>query len=632
MLEYSAYVILSRAIPDIRSGLKPVQKRLLYTMHRMNLYNNNRRKSVKVDSDTIGDFHPHGGTYEALARMTDEAEILSIPFVKGEGSFGKVYSKVSAAAPRYTEVSLLPIVKEAFENINKHNIFRESYDGRNKEPETFMFPFPNILANADSGIGYGFASNFGSFNLNELIDFTLGVIEGKSEKDLYKLMNAPDFTTGARVSLEDGELEKIFKDGTGRVELRAKVEVDKKNHTLNIKEIPYNTTIEAIIDKIDKEYDNKKLLEIVDRRDEIGADGFGLAIEYKKGTDPNNLINKLYALTPLKTYFNFNMTVIHNNRPVRLGVFDIVKHWIDFRKDWVQEEVNYDIVDKSAKLQLLKALEKVLLDLDKAVEIVKNSKTDKEVIENIKKHFKIDDKQAEYVAEIKLRNFNKDYILNKTRDIKGLEKEIKDLKNADITELVKQGLELSRKYSTERLTEVVQNFKEIKPIESEEVKGKSIIFTGNIDRVRRHAENSTASTPDGMQKSVVDNNSKLLVFTNLGRVIKVPIYEIKENAFQTSSDFLGKKELGLGEVVLFTTPLIPENDLIIVFSNDKVARFTLEVYNNSGIRHKNGFNIESTPVYFEAIDEEREISFGNRTLNTNKYKTKGTRMTKGVNI
>jgi DNA gyrase subunit A len=642
MMLYSIEAVTNRALPFLEDGFKPSQRKVLYTMKTMGL-SNKQAKCANITGQNMK-ISPHGESYPTLVRMTREKEVLLTPFIDGKGSFGKVYSStMQEAAERYTEAKLAPICKEVMDTLHKHpNNMVNNYDGTMKEPSLLSLPFPNILANPQEGMGVGYACNFPSFNLKELCDTCIEILNGNDNyEDLVKIMPCPDFTTGGKALIEPEEIEKIFKEGRGRILLQATINNDDQNNVLEILEIPYTTTAEKVINSIQKEYGKNKLQEVVDVIDEIGIDGFKVSILYKPNTNVEELIKKLYVLTPLQEYFSCNMTLVYNMRPETMGVIEIIKNWIEHRKIWVQEEINFDIQEKSHKKMLLEGLEQILLNLDKAVEIVKNSKTDEDVLKGLKLEFNLNDEQAEFVANIKLRNFNQDYILDKTSEIQKISNEITQLQNTDINQKMIEDLEyIKDTYGINRKTEVVYDWepisltKFVKAKQKKIISGKSVLFTG-LNTLRRMPENTTAKTNEGHDRHEIDNSGEVLIFTSLGKVFKIKVHTIKPGSLINADTLLRDNELELGESIIYVTPLIPENDVFIVFDNNKAARYTQQTYVTTGNKRcfKKGFSTKAAAVYVKALDEDTIVNIpGYKQIDTSKYLSKGSKLTQGVRI
>lgn len=650
MMPYSMSVLLSRALPEI-DGFKPSQRKFLYTMYLMHLFNQ-RAKSANI-SGQVMKINPHADSYGTGVRLTEQAEVILTPFISGKGSFGKVYSSnMEPAAPRYTEMSLLPICHELFDNVKKNpDNMVDNFDGTMKEPKLLSAPFPNILANPNMGIAVGFACNFPSFNLNELCNASIETIKNydldnkKLLPIILKAMPTADFTTGGEILVDKEQLKSIYETGQGTITIRAVFNDDTKNRILEVIEIPYTTTAENVVDSVIKAYKENRLPEITDVRDEIDKNGFKVAIDYKRGTDVEELKKKLLALTPLQDNFNVNMNLVYENTPQAMGVIDILKAWVKHRREWVEIELNYDLKEKQELLHLLQGLEKVLLDIDKAVQIVKDSKNDEAVIKGLKDEFKIDDIQAEYVAEIKLRNFNKDYILNKTKEIKNLKGEIKDLQ-----ETLKSGIDnklisdlegIKSKYGIPRKSKLITDYEELptfrKNAKPEIVtEGNSILFCNN-DTVKRVDETSTAKTPNGFTKWEVENSGELLIFTNLAKVFKWQIAKLPTGSNVKLSDIKQiSKKLEQGEVIIYSCPLIKDNNLVIIFDNDKLIKFPLSVYSTEGNKlcFTKGFSDKSPVEYIKAIEKDKEIDLDiyKEPIDTSKYKISSSRVGQGNKI
>ncbi|MBQ5708792.1 MAG: topoisomerase IV, partial [Anaerotignum sp.] len=461
-MPYAMSVIVSRAIPEI-DGFKPSHRKLLYTMYQMGLLKGDRTKSANVVGQTMK-LNPHGdgAIYETMVRLTRDNEALLVPFVDSEGNFGKYYSKDMAyAASRYTEVKLENICQEIFADIDKNTVdFVDNYDGSMKEPALLPTTFPNILANPNLGIAVGMASSICSFNLAELCEATAKYIKDDTI-DLVEHLSAPDFSTGGQLIYNRKELEQIYKTGRGSVKLRAKYQYDKKDNCIEVTEIPYTTNIEAIVDKIIALVKAGKIKDITDVRDESDLNGLKIAIDLKRGTNADLLMQKLYAMTPLADNFSCNFNVLIHGRPMVLGVGDILKHWTDFRMDSIRRQIAFDIQKKSEKFHLLQGLAKILADIDKAISIIRNTEEEKMVVPNLMTGFDIDEVQAEYIAEIRLRNINKEYIIKRIEELKVLEEDIKNLNetlksDAKIKNIiVKQLKAVAKKYGKERKTEII---------------------------------------------------------------------------------------------------------------------------------------------------------------------------------
>ncbi len=428
-MPYAMSVIISRAIPEI-DGLKPSHRKLLYTMYKMGLLGGNRTKSANVVGQTMK-LNPHGdqAIYETLVRLTKGNDALLHPFIDSKGNFGKQYSRDMAyAASRYTEVKLDAICSEIFSDIDKDTVdFIDNYDGTMKEPMLLPTRFPNILVNPNQGIAVGMASNLCSFNLKEVCETTIAYLKN-SNCDIAKTLLSPDFSTGGELIYNEKEIREIYETGRGSIKVRAKYTFDKKNNCIDITQIPYTTTVEAIIDKIIELIKQGKVREINDVRDETDLNGLKITIDLKRGTDAEKLMTRLFKLTPLMDSFGCNFNILVGNAPKVMGISQVLGEWTKFRMNCIRRQLSFDIQKKSDRLHLLLGLEKILLDIDKAIRIIRETEKENEVIPNLVSSFDIDEIQAEFIAEIKLRNINKEYILKRTQDIEELIDEIASLR------------------------------------------------------------------------------------------------------------------------------------------------------------------------------------------------------------
>ncbi|MBR2100987.1 MAG: topoisomerase IV, partial [Eubacterium sp.] len=428
-MPYAMSVILSRAIPEI-DGLKPSHRKLLYTMYNMGLLKGSTIKSANIVGRTM-QLNPHGdqSIYETMIRLARGNESLLYPYIESKGNFGKAYSKnMKYAASRYTEAKLAPISKELFEDIDKDTVyFVDNYDNTLKEPTLLPVTFPSILANVTSGIAVGMASSIASFNLGELCETTIALIKNP-DHDVSETLLAPDFVGGGYVIYDKEELDKIYNTGRGSVKVRSKYKYDKSYNCIDITEIPPTTTSEAIIDKIVELVKGNKIKELSDVRDETDLKGLRITLDLKRGVDSDAFMTKLYKLTPLEDVFSCNFNVLIKGYPKVLGVKDILKEWIEFRVECIRRRTQFTLDKKAQRLHLLEGLKKILLDIDKAIKIIRETDAEADVVPNLMIGFGIDKMQAEYVAEIKLRHLNREYILKRTNDIETLKKRLKSLK------------------------------------------------------------------------------------------------------------------------------------------------------------------------------------------------------------
>ncbi len=464
-MPYVMSVIVSRAIPEI-DGLKPSHRKLLYTMYKMGLLTGNRTKSANVVGQTMK-LNPHGdmAIYETMVRLTRGNESLLHPLVDSKGSFGKQYSSsMRFAASRYTEVKLDTFCNELFKGIDKDAVdFVDNYDNTMKEPVLLPTTFPNILVTPNTGIAVGMASNICSFNLAEICDGTIAILKNPkiSTDKILDIIKAPDFPGGGAILYNREDMKQIYETGSGSVRIRSRYNYDKTQNCIDIIQIPYSTSIEVILNKITDLVKEGKLKEITDFRDEIDLSGFKLTLDLRRGTDPDKLMAKLFKLTPLEDSFKCNFNVLINSTPRQLGVVDIIKEWITFRLACIKRELTFDLNKKKDKLHLLLGLGKILLDIDKAIKIIRHTEKEEDVIPNLMAGFGIDEIQAEYIADIKLRNLNKQYIINRITEIEGLQAEIAKIEDILADELKQKAListqlsEIKKKYGQPRRSQIL---------------------------------------------------------------------------------------------------------------------------------------------------------------------------------
>lgn len=625
-MPYAMSVIVSRAIPEI-DGLKPSHRKLLYTMYQMGLLRGDRTKSTNVVGQTMK-LNPHGDAaiYETLVRLTEGNGALLTPLVDSKGNFGKQYSRDMAyAASRYTEVKLAPICAEIFADIDKNTVdFTDNYDGSMKEPLLLPTTFPNILANPNLGIAVGMASAICSFNLAELCEATAAFIKDPSA-DLCELLPAPDFSTGAQLIYNRRELEQIYRTGRGSIKLRAKYRYDTKNNCIEIYEIPYTTNIETIIDKIIALVKSGKIKEITDIRDETDLNGLKIAIDVKRSTNVELLMHKLYSLTPLSDSFSCNFNVLIHGHPMTLGIDGILHHWTAFRMDAIRRQTAFDIQKKTEKQHLLEGLAKILLDIDKAISIIRNTELESMVVPNLMTGFDIDEVQAEYIAEIRLRNINKEYILKRTAELDELKKEIEELKqilgsDTKIKNIICRQLKaISKKYGQPRKTEIVQE-EEIPALDKDDfIEDYSIrLFLTEQNYFKKISLVSLRSA--GEQKLKEDdsmllelestNRADLLFFSN-----QCNVYKLKANdAADTKASALGEylpNLLGMEqeEKILYMTATTDYSGfMVFFFENGKGVKVSLSSYATKTNRKKlvNAYSSRSPLVYMEKLEKDKD--------------------------
>lgn len=657
-MPYAMSVIISRAIPEI-DGLKPAHRKLLYTMYKMGLLGGKLTKSANVVGQTMK-LNPHGDAaiYETMVRLTTGNEALLHPLVESQGNFGKQYSRDMAyAAARYTEVRLDPICSELFGDINKNTVqFVDNYDGELKEPVLLPVAFPNILVNPNQGIAVGMASNICSFNLREVCEATIAYMKDEST-DLIPVMPAPDFSMGAQLVYSEAQMREIYETGRGSFKLRAVYSYDKKNNCIDITEIPYSTTSEAIIGKIMELIKANKLKEISDARDETGLDGFKITIDLKRGTDPDALMLKLFKMTPLEDSFSCNFNVLIKNVPKVLGVKEIISEWVRFRMECIKNGLRYDIDKKSEKLHLLTGLKKILMDIDKAVSIIRHTELEADVVPNLMSGFEIDKVQAEYVAEIKLRYLNREYILNRTAEIEKLIEEIDELSSTlesdkKVKKLIeKQLTAIAKKYGKDRLTKLVSDDDVETYEENNYIEDYSLtIFTTREGYIKKVSANSLKFTindhklkegDEVVQEIETTNISDLLFFSDKCVVYKMKTYELADTKVSNMGEYIPSL-LGLdgNEKILHTVVTKDYSGyMLFSFENGKMAKVPLEAYATKTNRKKLiGAYSDKAPVCdIRYIPGDLDIvSFADNNkvlyLNTDKILLKTTKSTQGVQV
>ena len=657
-MPYAMSVIISRAIPEI-DGFKPSHRKLLYTMYKMGLLTGGRTKSANVVGQTMR-LNPHGDSaiYETMVRLTEGNGALLLPLVDSKGNFGRQYSRDMAyAAARYTEVKLAKICSEIFRDMDKDTIdFVDNYDGTMKEPVLLPTTFPNILANPNQGIAVGMASNICSFNLRELCDATIAVMKDP-EADLLDIMPAPDFPLGAELIYNRDEMREIYKTGRGSFKLRAKYEYDKKQNCIDIKEIPYTTTVEAIVEKIVDLVKAGKIKEISDIRDETDKMGLKLTIDLKRGSHPDKLMAKLFKMTPLQDSFGCNFNILVEGSPMVLGVNDILSEWLRFRRSCVLRGVAYDIQRKSEKLHLLEGLALILLDIDKAIKIVRETEDDNMVVPNLMKGFGIDEVQAEYVAEIKLRNLNKDYILKRTDEIEKLKAEIADLEaisksKARVNKIIEKQLkEAAKKYGSDRRTQLICD-DELAEYDTEEQTfedysvrifrtAHNYIKKISLVSLRTSGEQRLKDDDRIIQEEETTNRSELLIFTAGGEVYKIHAGDIPDGKASQLGEYIPNL-LGMTEKGDIAGMIISgdySGHVLFCFENGKCAKIPLKSYETKSNRRKltGAFSVKSPLVSMLYLKTDTDIvlkSSADKALavNTDKIPEKTTRSSQGVNV
>ena len=604
-MPYAMSVIVSRAIPEI-DGFKPSHRKLLYTMYKMGLLTGGRTKSANIVGQTMR-LNPHGDAaiYETMVRLARGNETLLHPFVDSKGNFGKVYSRDMAyAAARYTEAKLDSICTEIFKDIDSDTVdMVDNYDATMKEPSLLPTTFPNVLVSANQGIAVGMASNICSFNLKEICETTIALMKNP-EHDILETLPGPDFSTGAELLFDEAATREIYSTGRGSFKLRAKWHYVKEGNLIEITEIPYSTATEVIMDKVADLIKAGKIKEIADMRDETDLGGLKLTIDLKRGVEPEKLMQKLFRLTPLQDSFPCNFNILIAGMPKVMGVGEILEEWTAWRMDCVKRRLYFQIQKKEARLHLLKGLERILLDIDKAIAIIRETELENEVVPNLMIGFGIDEIQANYVAEIKLRNINKEYILKQTRAISDLEKEIAELrdilgsprklKNVIIRELQ----QVADKYGQPRKTRIVYETAQIAPEEEEEpVPDYPVtVFLSREGYLKKITAQSLRMSGeqkfkegDGLAFSrETTNRAELLVFTDKQQCYKTRLSDFDDSKASLLGDYLPQK-LGMepGEGVLHVVfPGDYKGFVLFCFENGKVAKVPLSAYETKTNRRK----------------------------------------------
>lgn len=603
-MPYAMSVIMSRAIPEI-DGFKPSHRKLLYTMYKMGLLNGSTIKSANIVGRTM-QLNPHGDAtiYETMVRLSRGNEALLYPYVLSKGNFGKAYSRnMQYAASRYTEAKLEPIAAELFADIDKDTVdFVDNYDNTMKEPTLFPVTFPSVLVNANTGIAVGMASSICSFNLKEICDATVGLIKNP-DYDINEAVKAPDFIGGGQIVYNDAQMRDIFRTGRGSFKVRSKYTYDKSNNCIDITEIPPTTTAEAIIDKIIEKVKSGAAREIADVRDETDKKGLKITVDLKRGTDPEKLMRKLFKSTPLEDSFACNFNVLIAGVPRVLGVRDLLLEWIAFRMECVSRRVFFDLTKAKDRLHLLEGLQKILLDIDKAIRIIRSTEEESEVVPNLMIGFGIDKIQAEYVAEIKLRHLNREYILKRTKDIADLRKNIADMEDilsskARIKKIIVKELEtVVEKYNKPRRTEIIYAAEEQDETEIEEIPDYPVhlFFTkeGYFKKItpqslRMSGEQKLKEGDSVSQTLEATNNTDLLFFTDRCQVYKAKAADFDDTKASVLGDFVASKlHMDAGESAVYMAVTTDyKGYMLFFFENGKMAKVDLSAYETKTNRKK----------------------------------------------
>lgn len=656
-MPYAMSVILSRAIPEI-DGFKPSHRKLLYTMYKMGLLTGGRTKSANIVGATMK-LNPHGDSaiYDTMVRLSRGYEALLHPYVDSKGNFGKFYSRDMAwAASRYTEAKLAPICNELFRDIGKDTVdFVDNYDNTMKEPTLLPVAFPSVLVNANTGIAVGMASNICSFNLKEICETTAALIRDP-EHDIKSTLPAPDFIGGCQIIYDEKVINQVYETGKGSIKLRAKYEYDSSANCIDILAIPSSTTCEVIIEKIIELVKQGKIKEISDIRDETGIDGLKITIDLKRGVDPDKLMAKLFKFTTLEDSYSCNFNVLINGVPKVLGVKALLEEWIAFRIECVKRRTYFDRTKKAEKLHLLNGLAKILLDIDKAIKIIRETDEEVEVVPNLMIGFGIDKIQAEYVAEIKLRHLNREYILKRTKDIENLEKEIADLdeifksKSRIKTIIVKELKEVAEKYGQPRKSIIIYNDTSKYEEEIQEIPDYPVTFfftkEGYFKKItpqslRMSGAQKLKEGDEITQTIEFSNNCDLLFFSDKSQVYKAKASDFSDTKASVLGDYVAAKlSMDEGENVVY---MVATKDykgvLLFAFENGKVAKVPLEAYATKTNRKKltGAYSDKSPLAGMLLLKEDKEVLFKSSSarmllVHTGVLSLKSTRSTQGVAV
>ena len=657
-MPYAMSVIVSRSIPEI-DGFKPSHRKLLYTMYKMGLLTGGRTKSANIVGQTM-QLNPHGDAaiYETMVRLSKGNETLLHPFVDSKGNFGKVYSRDMAyAASRYTEAKLDSICSELFRDIDLDTVdMVDNYDATKKEPTLLPTTFPNVLVSANQGIAVGMASNICSFNLKEVCETAIALLDNP-EHDILETLPGPDFSTGAELLYDDAATREIYSTGRGSFKLRAKWNYVKEGNMIEITEIPYSTATEVIMDKVAELIKAGKIKEIADMRDETDLGGLKLTIDLRRGADPEKLMQKMFRMTTLQDSFSCNFNILIAGMPRVMGVGEILEEWTAWRMECVRRRIFFQIQKKEDRLHLLKGLERILLDIDKAIAIIRETEMESEVVPNLMIGFGIDETQANFVAEIKLRNINKEYILKQTRAIDDLEREIEELQeilnsHRKLKSVIKKELkQAAEKYGKPRKTEIIYNIDEIEPEEEAEqapdypvtlfVSKEGYLKKITAQSLRMSGEQKFKEG-DSLSFSVeTSNRAEILVFTDQFQCYKSRLSDFEDGKASLLGDYLPTK-LGMdpGEnVIQVLMPGDYKGFALFFFENGKAAKVPLSAYETKTNRRKltGAYSDKSPLVAAMAMDTDQQVALyaaDGRALifSTAQLMPKTTRNTQGVAV
>ncbi len=662
-MPYAMSVIVSRALPEI-DGFKPSHRKLLYTMYEMGLLNKQRTKSANIVGQTMK-LNPHGDAsiYETMVRLTRGHEALLHPFIDSKGSFGKHYSRDMAyAASRYTEAKLDDFCHELFAGIDKDSVdFVPNYDNTMQEPTLLPTTFPNILVSANLGIAVGMACSICSFNLAEICDGTIALLKNpKTTVDrMLDIVKAPDFPGGAQIIYDREQMRKIYETGVGSIKMRAKYEYNKKDNSIDVLEIPYSSSIEAIMKKATDMIKTGKLREVTDVRDAIDLNGFKLTFDLKKDANPEIVMQKLFSVTELENNFDCNFNILVDGTPMQLGIREILTEWIKFRVKCVTRELTYDLGKKEHKLELLRGLAAILLDIDKAIRIIRNTEHEEDVVPNLAAGFNLTKIQAEYIADIKLRNLNREYIINRVAEISELETQIADIKETLRDEIklkakiIQTLQEVKKKYGKPRKTEIVEKEEVASPAKDiffENYNCRLILTRGgyfkklSVQAARSADEQKLKEGDYVIYQEDTDNRGDILFFTDKGQIYRAKVDDFELTKASQMGDYIPTKlSMDDDEHVVsckMVYELNPEHHMVYIFENGKGLRVSLGAYEAKSRRRKIASAYSSaSPLAGAVYEGDKPVNLFIRTdagrgmlIKSNLVPEKSTRTSQGVQI
>ena len=656
-MPYVMSVIVSRAIPEI-DGFKPSHRKLLYTMYKMGLLGAARTKSANVVGQTMK-LNPHGDSaiYETMVRLTRGNAALLHPYVDSKGNFGKQYSRdMQYAASRYTEVKLEKISEEIFRGIDEDTVdFTDNYDGTMQEPLLLPVSFPSVLVNMNQGIAVGMASNVASFNLKEVCEATIACIDDPGA-DVRASMPAPDLPSGGELIYNEKAISDVYETGRGTFRVRARYRYDKKNSSIEVYELPYTTTVEAVIDSIVDLVKKGRLKDVADVRDETDLSGLKVAIDIKKSADADEIMHRLYRLTPLEDSFGCNFNILINGKPRVMGVREIINEWLAFRAGCLRRQLAFHAARKRERLHLLEGLYQILVDIDKAIRIIRETKSDREVVPNLMEGFGIDREQADFICEIRLRNLNREYLLNRTGEIDALRADIQQIEQTLKSEkrlfglIKKQLLHVIKEYGKPRLTGIVHEDNIVVLEEEQFIEDYNLkLFLTEHNYIKKIALTSLRSSGElklkegdaVIQEIEAQNRAELLLFTNTGEVCKMKVHELAESKASSMGEYLTNVlSLADGERIIYITAAGNyEGHMLFGFAGGKFAKIEMGAYATKTNRKRlaNAYSVLSPLVYIGRHVDDADLAVFSSLkkiliFNTGLINVKSTRNAMGVQV